>query len=301
MLKYGLHPKHVDPVFLKVLRSITDKRLKAKATGDKLTADTLKISINSIYGLLGSDYFWLKDDKTMYSVTINGQLLLLGVIEFLEGVGDVTCIYSNTDGATFKVKRELLDEVISRVEAITENLGIELEHERFKKMIVKNVNNFLMIKSDGKIKVKGSFLYQQDITKGFKHPIIQKALYEYYINDTPVAETIENEKDIMQFCIAQRTGSQFKTYYRTLDGMTQVQKTNRYFVSTKSGSLVKIKENEDGSLQENQAVANENVYLLNDYDESKLDYYLSLVKRSYYIKEANKIINSFIKIQYELF
>jgi len=300
MLKYRSYPKHLKSAFLKILEFITEKRLKAKRDGDKITADTLKISINSIFGLTGFDNYWLKDDKVMYQVTLNGQLLLLQVIEYLEGMGDVTCIYSNTDGATFKVHKSILDKVIDRLPDISEKIGIGIEHVLYKKMILKDVNNYIIIKKDGSDKCKGVFLYTQDITKGYRHPIVTKALHAYYVGGIAVNDTINMSDDIYDFCIAQKTGKQFTTFFRTVEGLKKMQRTNRYFVSTKSGSLIKVKDREDGTVQENQAVAGENVFILNDR-EDKDDYYLSLVKRQYYIKETNKIINSFNKIQYKMF
>ena len=301
MLKYELYPTHIKKEFLKVLEFLTTQRLKAKKDGDKVTADTLKISINSLYGLLGFDHYWLKDDKLMYSVTINGQLMLLAVIETLEALGDVSCIYSNTDGATFKVLRTDLSKTLKMVNRITDHLGIELEAEMFSKMVVKDVNNFIMTKASGEIKVKGSFLYTQDVTKGFKYPIVKTALYNYYIHNIPVAKTIEESTDIYGFCMAQKTGKQFRTYFRTVKGQVEMQKTNRYFVSDISGSLVKIKQLEEGGESVSQAIAGENVYILNDYQEHMDNYYLDHVRRGYYIKEANKIINSFVPDQYVLF
>ena len=301
MLKYKSYPRHLKKDFLKILKFITEKRLKAKHEGDKITADTLKISINSIFGLTGFDNYWLKDDKVMYQTTINGQLLLLMVIEYLESLGDVTCIYSNTDGATFKVKKDILDYIIERVGAIGDKVGIELEHVLYKKMILRDVNNYLIIKDNDEVKLKGVFLYEKDITKGFRHPVVTKAIGEYFTNGIPVEETIRNHDDIYDFCIAQKTGKQFITIFRTTTEEVRMQKTNRYFVSTKSGSLVKVKDKEDGTKQENQAVAGENVYILNDYVYKEDEYYFSILKYEYYIREANKIVKSFEKIQYEIF
>lgn len=301
MLKYKLFPRHLTEDFLRVLKSLTKKRLKAKAEGDKITADTLKISINSIFGLTGFDKYWLKDDRIMYATTINGQLLLLATIEHLEALGDIECYSANTDGASFKVHISILDKVIDEVKRIEDRVGISLEYEMYKKMIFRDVNNYIWISEDDKVKRKGVFLYEQDITKGFRHPIVTEALFKYYVEGVPVKDTINNHKNIYDFCIAQRTGKQFQTFFRTIKGMKKLQKTNRYFVSTVSGSLVKIKEKDDGTKQENQAVAGENVYILNDYDEDRVDYYNSIVKRSWYIKEANKIIDSFVQNQYELF
>jgi hypothetical protein len=301
MLKYKIYQRHLSPKYLDILKDLTDLRLKAKKDGDKITADTIKITINSIFGLSGFDNYWLKDDKVMYGTTINGQLLLLGLIEYLESLGDVTCIMSNTDGLSLRVNRNIIDKVLKEVEGIEKHVGIPLEYDFYKKLIFRDVNNYLWISKSDKIKVKGIFNYEQDITKGYRMPIVTKALQEYYINNIPIETTINNESDIYLFCIAQKTGRQFTTYFRTIEGLKKIQKTNRYFVSTKSGSLIKIKEKDDGSVQENQAVAGENVYILNDYINSDLKYYLSILKRQYYIKETNKIINSFKKEQYELF
>lgn len=302
MLKYEMFPKHLKKEFLNVLKTLTDQRLKAKKSGDKVTADTLKISINSLFGLLGFDAYWLKDDRLMYEVTVNGQLLLLALIDDLEALPDVTCIYSNTDGATFRVRRDILREFEARVNALSDSVGIGIESVYYKKMIIKDVNNYLIITEDDEVKLKGVFLYDQNILKGATIPIIlKKALQAYYIKGTPVKDTINNEKDILNFCIAQKIGKQFRAYFRTIHGMTRLQKTNRYFVSTKSGSLIKIKDKEDGSTQENQAIAGENVYVLNDYDEDRDKEYLDMLKRSFYIKETNKIINSFAVDQLKLF
>jgi len=301
MLKYKIYPKHLNIKFLDILKDIVTLRLKAKKEGDKITADTIKITANSIFGLSGFDNYWLKDDKVMYGITLNGQLLLLGLIEYLESLGDVTCVMSNTDGISLRVNRNIIDYVLEQVKVIEKHIGIPLEYDFYKKLIFKDVNNYLWISKEDEIKVKGIFRYEQDITKGYRMPIVTKALQEYYINNIPIEDTINNEKDIYLFCIAQKTGKQFTTFFRTTKGLKKIQKTNRYFVSTKSGSLIKIKSLDDGSVQENQAIAGENVFILNDRDKNRDRYYLSLVKRQYYIKETNKIINSFKKEQYELF
>ena len=59
MLKYGIHPEHLGENFLKIVDTLTKQRLAAKKSGDSLTADTLKITINSLYGLLGDKNYFL--------------------------------------------------------------------------------------------------------------------------------------------------------------------------------------------------------------------------------------------------
>ena len=54
ILKCGLFPKHLGPKFLKVYRAIVEERLEAKAAGDKVRANTLKITVNGSFGKFGS-------------------------------------------------------------------------------------------------------------------------------------------------------------------------------------------------------------------------------------------------------
>lgn len=50
MISLGIYPPHLGKEFLSLIKLLTDKRLIAKKTGDKVTNETLKLSINSIYG-----------------------------------------------------------------------------------------------------------------------------------------------------------------------------------------------------------------------------------------------------------
>ena len=295
MLKYNVFPKHLGEHFLTVLRTLTEQRLAAKKSGDKLTADTLKISINSLYGLLGDEKYWLYDMLAQQMVTINGQLMILYTIDRLEALDGVDCIYSNTDGASFRVRRDQLEAAKHIGTEIEAEVGIPLEYELYDKFILKDVNNFYWINKDG-VKAKGSFVYKQDVTKGYKSPIIPKALYEYFINGVPVVDTIYGETDIYNFCISQRVSRKFQVIFKTLDSEEIIQKTNRYFVSNTHGAIIKHNPETDKRIS---LMSRENVFLLNTYDESypyfdKLDY-------QYYIREAQKIIRQFSKTQLSLF
>lgn len=48
MINLEIYPPHLGKEFLEILDMVTKQRLKAKKDKDKITADALKITINSI-------------------------------------------------------------------------------------------------------------------------------------------------------------------------------------------------------------------------------------------------------------
>lgn len=56
ILNCGLYPKHIGDKFLDVYGDIVSRRLVAKHSGDTVTADSLKITINGSFGKFGSQY-----------------------------------------------------------------------------------------------------------------------------------------------------------------------------------------------------------------------------------------------------
>ena len=296
MLNYEVIPEHLGRTFLTVLEKLTTQRLKAKKTGDKATADILKISINALYGLLGSDNYFLYDLKAQQTVTINGQLTILKAIDEAEQIPGVECIYSNTDGFSLMVDREQKNKVLALLNKLEVDDNLIWEHELYEKFILRNVNNFYWVHENGAVKAKGNFTYKQDVTKGYRYPIVPKALKAYFIDGIPIEDTIRKETDIMQFCISQKVARRFDVMFSNLEGTTNVQHINRYFVTTKVGSLVKYNHEQDKTIS---LLAGENAYLLNDYDSSKD--YLKYIDYRFYMRETNKVISEFESQQLKLF
>jgi hypothetical protein len=299
-IKYGIKSNHLGQEILDILNNITVTRLKAKKEGDKTTAETLKILINSIFGLLGEEFYWLKDDKAMLSVTINGQMFLLMLIEQFEDNG-IEVISANTDGVTCKVhkdKEQLYYDICKKWEGYT---GFELEYAYYNKYVRRDVNNYIVQTKDGKVKEKGVFLRTQEIEKGYRTMIIPKALYEYFINNVPIEDTIYNSTNIFDFIKSQKVGYQYKSVHRLLTEDNRIkdiplQKNNRYYISNHGGLYMKIKD--DGANENLEA--GYNVTIFNDYihhDDFK-DYDINY---SYYIRECNKIIRQIETKQLTLF
>ena len=296
IINNGFYPRHLGPDFIKVLKRLTSERLQAKHDGDKVKADGLKITINSIFGKLGSNTFWLYDPKQFLSTTISGQFGLLMLIEKLHLAG-IRVISANTDGVVCQIPRKLLDKYYEVAKEWEQETNLELEFTPYKRYIRRDVNTYITEKENGDTKEKGAFVQEIDLRRAYKMPIVQKALYQYFINDIPVKETIGSSKDIMDFCISQKTGGDFDVELHSVDGIEKLQKTNRFYISTTGGSFIK-RSRTSGRIT--GLYVGNTVQILNDYDQAKPfeDYKVDLY---FYEKEATKTIEEIRPPQLSLF
>lgn len=286
MIRDNVKPAHFGSEFLDIVKKITRERLSAKKSGDKTKADGLKITINSIFGKLASDTFWLEDYKAFIHVTVCGQLYLLMLIEKLTLAG-IQVVSANTDGIVCKIdksKENIYKEVCLKW---SENTSFELEFTDYELYVRSDVNNYITKTVSGKIKEKGRYLRDVDLKKGYKYPIIAKCFYEYFINGKSVEETIGKATDILDFCISQKSGREFELKYITIKDTIKLQKTNRFYITKSGGALVK--RNKVTGKEIGLYVGN-TVTLLNKYNSDlSIDTYN--IDRDFYIKEAQKYIN----------
>ena len=197
ILNCELYPSQLGRSFLEVYKSIVDERLEAKATGDKVKADSLKITINGSFGKLGSPYSALYSPELMIQVTVTGQLALLCLIDKLESCC-IPVVSGNTDGIVVKcpvAKEEEMKNIISDWEAVT---GFVMERADYSGVYSRDVNNYIAIKTDGKVKTKGCFA-PAALNKNPQNEICNEALIEYLKNGTEFEDTIRSCKDITKF------------------------------------------------------------------------------------------------------
>lgn len=287
ILEYGIAPAHLDKEkFLTVYRQLVEERLEAKAAGDKTKADGVKITINAVFGMLRSKYFWLFDPLAFYKVTIGGQLLLLQLCEsfFLAGI---PVISGNTDGVICQVpkgKEELYKQVCQEWQ---EKTRLTLDYSTYKLYARSHVNGYVAVKDTGKVKVKGLFdpklvINKFSLNKGYNSPVIALALQAWFIDGISPEEFIPNHPDVHDFLKTQKSGTGFALYERTIEGDTLLQKTNRYAVA-KTGTAL-VKKHPDG--RELSLLKKQTVWIANDITENHPP-----INYQYYIKEVRKIIN----------
>lgn len=201
ILKTGIFPAQIGPVFLDIYRDWYDRRLAAKAAGVKKTANSLKTLLNGTFGKLGSPWSIFYAPSEMIQVTITGQLALLMLIERLEEYG-IACVSANTDGIVLKTPRDkiaLRDSIIRWWEQAT---GLTTEANEYRLLASRDVNSYVAIGVDGKAKGKGAFAPPEPGPSGWPNPTGQisvDAAIAWLRDGTPVEQTVRACTDIREF------------------------------------------------------------------------------------------------------
>ena len=177
-------------------REIRDTRLKLKAEKNPMQ-QPYKIVLNSTYGAMKDKNNALYDPRQANNVCIGGQLLLLDLIEMLEGHCEL--IQSNTDGLIIKLFKEedyeLIDDICYEWEQRTR---MDLEFDSFKKIFQKDVNNYVIVDFDGGYKSKGGYVKKLG-DLDYDLPIVNHSIKEYLLHGVHPKKTIEDCKDLREF------------------------------------------------------------------------------------------------------
>jgi hypothetical protein len=226
ILTLGLYPKHIGPADLVSYRQIRDERVAAKRAGDKRKADVYKLVLNSKFGLLNEAHSPIRSIPSALKVTINGQLQLLMLIERFEQIG-ARILSANTDGVTLMWHRDrlpLLDQQMREWEADT---GHELERVEYTTYARRDVNSYVAVTTDGKVKTKGGF-EQRPLGGKRDERIVKHAAQEWLLKRTPIRQTIAASTDIRDFIYYQQVKNGGEVYH----GTTRLGKIARWYAST---------------------------------------------------------------------
>lgn len=228
-------------------KKLVQTRLAAKKAGDKDKATALKLVVNTVYGAMLNQYNDLADRRAGRSVCITNQLAMTQLIVMLgRRCETIDFININTDGIMFFIDRR--EEKISSqiVDDWCKITGFEMERDDFSKVYQKDVNNYIGIKTNGKMKTKGGYvsLYNGGDFKTNSLQIVHKAVVEYLVNGKSPEEVINGETDVFKFQNIVKTGGTFEGSYHYINGeLTPIQKVNRLYAVSNPiyGQVVKRK------------------------------------------------------------
>ena len=299
IINNGRYPQHLGKKFLTGYKRMFERRLELKpqAKKDKRIAGivgALKLAVNSVYGKSSDMQSWIYDRQLTMFTTITGELSLLMLIEAYELAG-IHVISANTDGVTIRIKKTDIAKHYKINDWWSKLTRYELERTDYRKIIFSTVNDYLAIKTDGGIKKKGDFLTDFELHKNKSGRVVPIALEQYFINGTPVNDTIRNHGNIYDFAMRQRATRDFH-FEGLSDGRTNVyNKLIRYYVSNTGEKLIKVKNKDStsGAAAVSQVEAGE--WLMTVCNHLTPDHPLDNINHSYYIERAERIIN---KISY---
>lgn len=228
----NLYPAQIGPDFVTDMRMLRDQRVSAKRRGDKKTADALKIVINATFGKLDDKYSPLRSAPHAKRVTINGQMYLFMLIERVVAAG-ATVLSANTDGITVRIDRVHMDAMKAAAKTWEAELNFELEYVEYASIFRRDVNDYMAVTVDGKIKYKGAI--NSDGGKG-DGTVIKKAAEAFLLHGVPPDVTIQSQESVKPFLFYMRSKNGGTLYH----GDTALGKTARWYAATEGPSLRRL-------------------------------------------------------------
>jgi len=288
-IRNRVYPEHLTDKFCDIYSDLFDQRQREPKGTSKNAM--LKLALNGVYGDSNNQYSPFYDPKYTMTITINGQLSLCMLAErLLDEVENITIIQINTDGVTVKIPKNQLDKynsICKEWELITK---LNLEFVEYSKMIIRDVNNYIAVYTNGKVKRKGAYQYEglgwHQNQGGLVIPMAAEA---FMLKGTPVEDFVKSHNNKWNFLLRTKVprSSKLYLYYDNGDKIQQ-QNICRYYPCETGGKLVKLMPGLDGSdeMRELSLDKDWNVKVCNHIDNFNFDD----VNYEYYIAEAKKLI-----------
>lgn len=235
-----VYPEHLGEQFCDIYKELFELR----KSFDKKSAENamIKLALNGSYGNSNNQFHPFYDPKFTMTITVNGQLSIYMMVERLLSIPDMRIIAVNTDGITFRCRREheqLFTDKIAEFEQISK---FQFERCDYCKLVVRDVNSYTAVKLDGSLKQKGAYEWKDLPHHKNQSALVVKAAAEAYIvNGTDPEEFIRNHKDKYDFMLRTKVPRSSKLVMVDENGVDhQTQNICRYYVSTKGMDLVKV-------------------------------------------------------------
>lgn len=220
---------------------------KEEAKMYKKQQSPYKQLLNALSGAMKDKNNKAYDPRNNNMMCINGQLMLLDLIEHLEVIPGFILIQSNTDGLIVQIPDT--DEAFNMMDDIcydwerrcsTDLCSITLATDQIREIYQKDVNNYLWIDVDGEVERKGAYVKELDKLDN-DLPIINEALVNYMTERIPLEETIYGCKDLIKFQKIVKLSDAYE--YVEHNGKRYDYKSYRIFASTKAGDgqILKVK------------------------------------------------------------
>lgn len=234
-IRHRFFPAHLGEPFCD---SFSDLKAERKHY-EKGTAmnKAIKLSMNAVTGNSNSTFSPFFDMAYFLKTTVNGQLLQCMIAERLLDLPGVRLIQMNTDGLTIQFPDAVrfdVEQILDWWESVT---GMNLEPVLYRRMFIRDVNNYIAEGVDGKIKRKGAYEYKRAWHQNHSSLIIPRAVEAYLIDDVDYDDFLHTHDDPFDFLLLAKVPRNSRL--ETGNGAVLPRHT-RYYVSTDGERLVKI-------------------------------------------------------------
>lgn len=289
MIKWDLLTRRTQKPEL--FKEIYDKRIELKRAGKKREQQPYKIILNSTFGISNDPHSKAYDPCKNHEVCINGQLMLVMLLERLEGFCKL--IQSNTDGIIVSYAGYDREKIIEICHQWEQETCMTLDFEEIQELWQKDVNNYFLRYEGGSYDAKGAYVkYDNDLDRDLA--IIRSAVRQGLIagSEDAVKAAVEGCTDLIQFQKIFKLGSSYKYAYLG-DQPLLNHRCFRLFAVKDGATLTKQKE--EGGTKEKVANAPESACIvygdLSDpdlTDSTSKPFTLDRLDLDYYIERALK-------------
>lgn len=286
MIEYDLLSRNVKDK--SVFKDIYDKRVALKKAGKKKEQAPYKIILNSTFGITNDPYSLAYDPRRNHEVTINGQLLLLDLLEKLDGHCEL--IQSNTDGLIIQIPDT--DEAFDKIDDICyeweQRTRMSLGFDIITEIWQKDVNNYCFKFESGKYETKGAYVKELNPLDN-DLPIVNEAMVKYMTENIPVEETVKNCHELIKFQKIVKVSSAYLRGWHNNKFLTD--KTFRVFASNDENDTYIGKQKKEGATIEKFANTPEHCFI--DNENIKEKEIPKKLNREWYISLTNERLKQF--------
>lgn len=274
-----------------LFKEIYNKRIELKRAGKKREQQPYKIILNSTFGISNDKYSKAYDPCRNHEVCINGQLMLVMLLERLEG--HCRLIQSNTDGIIISYAGYNKETIIDICRQWETETRMSLDFDEIQEIWQKDVNNYLVRYENGTYEAKGAYVkYDTDLDRDLA--IIRAAVRQGLIegSEDAIRNTIERCTDLAQFQKIVKLGSSYFYAYLGEQGVLN-HRCFRLF-AVKDGSTL-YKQKQPGGTKEKVANVPESACIVYGdlsapdlLDSNGQPFSLDRLDKEYYIERAIK-------------
>ena len=299
IIQYKWVPRHLGEIFLQVYSQIYDERIEAKHSGQAKKNDVLKYALNAVTGKMQQEVSWMYDPFTVFKIRINGQLILLMLVDRLLEL-DCKIVQVNTDGVMYVAKKTNRDKVHDAIREVEQLTRLRFESDNYEAFYQYAVNDYFGVvegysqsKNPKLIERKGMFITETNLGKSLVPVVIPKAVINHFLTGESVKDYILRQTDIKEFLMGQKVDKKFGVVH----GNDVLQRINRYYASI--GDYYLFKFDKSDPTNESNMLTKSGVTILNKLDDKPI--YERKINYRYYIAEAQSIVDEFECRQLELF
>ena len=249
-IKNRLYPEHLGERFVEEYAKLPIERKEWQVKKGKKCAEanSMKLAGNGTYGNSNNQFSCFFDPKFTMTITINGQLMLCMLAEWLLQVPTLQIIQINTDGITYRCRREWLPHAQGMQRIWERTTRLTLESAEYGRMWIRDVNNYIAESVDGTLKQKGAYWYPRnfpsDISnaqppawhKDYSAQVVIMAAVEHMVNGADIERFIYSHQDPFDFMCRAKVDRSSSLWI----GDVQQQRICRYYIATNGGPMKKV-------------------------------------------------------------